>query len=185
MKHFLLTVCIASLVAGCSEKTKASFEVLKQKAENHLAAAAGEAEVATELYRNQYAALKERLVNLKTMRHVLNDRLDEAYASSNTRLANTIERSLKDLNEKIPEAEKTLKDFFDIYQNQRTELQHLKEEIAIFKSVGMLSDTLSVTSEYEQRADSIKQLTDSLKRKAKRAQSLLEVNKFEESYTTR
>jgi hypothetical protein len=185
MKHFVLTVCIASLVSGCSEKTKASFEVFKQRAENQLVAAAGEAEVATELYRNQYAALKERLVRLKTTQHMLNDRLDEAYASNNQKLINVIEPTLRDINAKVPEAEKTLKEFFDIYQNQRVELQHLKEEIAIYKSAGSLSDTLSVTSDYEQRAESIKQLTDSLKKKAKRAQALLEVGKFEETYTTR
>ena len=121
----------------------------------------------------------------KTLHHVLSDELDAAYASGNQRRINLIEGRLKDLNAKIPEAEKTLKDFYDIVQNQRQELQYLKEETAIYKSTGMLSNSLSVTSDYERRADNIKQLTNTLKEQAKRAQSLLEVGKFEETYTTR
>lgn len=185
MKHLILTTCAASLLVGCSEKTTASFTVFKERAENRLVAAAGEAEVAIELYRNQYATLKERLVRAKTLQHVLSDELDQAYASNNQRRITLIEHRLKDINAKVPEAEKALKDFYDIFQTQRAELQHIKEEISIYKSAGMLNDTLSVTSDYERRAESIKQLTSTLKERAKRAQSLLEVGKFEETYTTR
>lgn len=185
MKHLILATCAATLLVSCSEKTAASLDVLREKAENRLVAAAGEAEVATQLYRNQYAALKERLVRAKTIHHVLSDELDQAYATNNHRRITLIEGRLKDLNQKIPEAENNLREFYDIFQNQRMELQHLKEEIAIYKSAGSLSDTFSVTSDYERRADTIKQLTVTLKERAKRAQALLEVGKFEETYTTR
>lgn len=182
MKRMLPTLCLASLLVGCSEKTTASLEVFKQRAENQLATAAGEAEVAVQLYRNQYAALKERLVRLKTMQHTFSEQLDEAYAAADQRRIELIELRLKDLNTKIPEAENNLREFYDIFQQQRKELQYLKEEVAVYQAAGSLSEDLGVTSGYEHRADTIKQLTTSLKERAKRAQSLLEVGRFEEKH---
>jgi hypothetical protein len=45
-------------LSGCSEKTSVALSVMKDKAEQQLVQAAGEGEVAVELYRQQYADLK-------------------------------------------------------------------------------------------------------------------------------
>lgn len=167
-------------MTGCTEKTEVALKVARDKIENKMIAAAGEGEAVIEMYRMQYASFKERLVRLKTMKAVLNQELDDAYAKADDRRINMYTEQLVRLNEKIPMAENTLKDFYEIFERQKQEIKWLKDETATYRAMGMLSDDLNVVSEHERRADNIKTLTANLKKKANRAKSLLEVNDFEE-----
>lgn len=181
-KQIVLLVSLVTLMSGCSEKTEEAVKVLQDKFENKLVSAAGEGEVALGLYRNQYAVLKERLVRLKTLQKMFLEQVDFAYASNDQRRIGIYESQLMALNTKIPESEKALIEFYEIYQNQKRELFLLKDEISTYKAMGSLSDSLSVTSSYEKRAAHIKDLTNRLNEKAKRAKSLLEVNDLEETF---
>jgi len=169
-------------LSSCTENSKVSLQVLRDKVENQLVAAAGEGEVAIELYRQQYATLKERLVKLKTLHAVLSDQLEYAYTGDDKRKILLYESKLKNLSEKIPVAENTLKEFYNIVQRERNEIKYLKDELSVHQALGSLSDSLSLTSEAEKRASNIKQLTLALKEKAKRAESILNVNEFESNF---
>ena len=80
------------------------------------------------------------------------------------------------------QAEKDLREFYNIFQTQQAEIALLKEDIAVHQAASMVTNNTDVTSAYQKRADTIKQLTGKLREHAKRAQAVLEVNKFEESF---
>lgn len=168
------------LITGCTEKAEVALKVMRDKTENKMLEAAGEGEAVIEMYRIQYATFKERLVRLKTMKSVMSEELDNAYAKSDDRRISMYTDQLVRLNEKIPLAENTLKEFFEIFEQQKREIKMIKDDTATYKAMGMLSDDLNVVSQHERRADNIKTLTANLKEKAKRAKAILEVNDFEE-----
>lgn len=182
MKHIILSTCAATLLVGCTEKTLLSLKIFRDKAEDAMVEAAGEGEVAIELYRKQYATLKERLIKMKTLERTFKDQLEQAYASNDPRRIQIYESRLKDFNNSIPQAEKDLREFYNIFQTQQAEIALLKEDIAVHQAASMVTNNTDVTSAYQKRADTIKQLTGKLKEHAKRAQAVLEVNKFEESF---
>jgi predicted RNase H-like nuclease (RuvC/YqgF family) len=171
------------LMTGCSEKTENAIKVMKDKAESRLVTIAGEGEVAIQMYMNQYATLKEKLVRMKTLQYLFNERLDEAYAANDSRRITLYTNHVKQLNEKVPQAEVELREFYDIFQLQKNEIRLLKDELASYKAMGNLSDSLGVTSEYEKRGTHIQELQGILKEKVQRAKSLMNVNAMEEGYT--
>lgn len=185
MKRIIIMVVVAVLLTSCSEKTEVALKVMRDKAENKMLQAAGEGESLLEMYRLQYATFKERLVRLKTMKAVLEEELDKAYAKDDERRNKLYTDQLVRLNNKIPQAENTLREFYEIFEQQKHEIKMIKDETATYKAMGMLSDDLNVVSEHERRADTIKMLTASLKEKSKRAKAILEVNDFEESFIGR
>lgn len=182
MKQAITVLIGAALLTGCSEETTAAVKVLKKKSERQIVAAAGEAEVALELFKNQYASIKEKLIRLKTLHKLYDEKLDEAYAAKDVRKIHLYENQIKILNQKIPEAEGFLKDFYAIYQNQKQELYLLKEDTAIHQTMGSAVSPVAVYNEAEHRAEKIKELTDRLRERSKRAQSLVEVNQLEETF---
>jgi len=169
-------------MTGCTEKTSVALKVMRDKSENRLLEVAGEGEAVMEMYRLQYATFKERLVRLKTMKAVMEEELDHAYAKDDARRNKMYTDQLVRLNNKIPQAETTLKEFFEIFEQQKHELKLIKEETYTYQSMGMLSDDLDVVTAHERRAENIKMLTNNLKEKAKRAKAILEVNDIEEKF---
>lgn len=185
MKRLIFLTLITTLIPACSEKTEASLKVLRERAENKLVATAGEAEVAMELYRNQYAAFKERLVRMRSLHSLFSEELEHAYASNDVRKIKIYEDRVKYLSVQIPKAEQVLIEFYQIYQTQKQEIRYIKDITATYRAVGMVSETESVINEYEKRGDSIKELTRNLKMKLHHAKSVVEQNEFEESSVIR
>jgi hypothetical protein len=157
--------------------------VMRDRAESKLLALAGEGEVAVELYRQQYADLKERLVRLKTILSQHRDSLEQAYASDDARRIKLYSDLVAQLSEKIPLAEAALREGYVVFETQREEIRRIKDEIASVRATGMLSDKLDIESDFQRRADLIRELTESLRNKLRRAQSLLEVNKTQETFS--
>lgn len=183
-KYNLALLSVAALsLTSCTEKMNTAFKVMHDKAEDRIIKQVGEGEIAIELYRTQYATLKERLVKMKTLRGLFTEQMDQFFANNDERRAKLYGEKIVYLDKKIPEAEQALKEFFEIYQTQKNEIKYIKDEIATFKSTAILNDDLKTTSDYEKRAESIKSLVGELKTRAKRAEALLEVGKFEETYT--
>jgi chaperonin cofactor prefoldin len=81
---------------------------------------------------------------------------------------------LSKVETRIPEAEKELREFHTFFEKQVEELKFLKEETNAYKAAAMISDNGSETA-FEKRKESIKALEGNLKKHAKRAESLLEV----------
>lgn len=185
MKTSLVLASSAALLllTGCSEKTENAIKVFRDKSESKLVSIAGEGEVAIQMYMSQYASLKEKLVRMKTLSYLFNERLDEAYASNDPRRIALYGKHVKQLGEKIPLAEQELREFYDIFQTQKNEIRLLKDELVSYKAMGNLSDTLGITSEYEKRGAYIQELQGILKEKVQRARSLMDVGVMEESYT--
>jgi hypothetical protein len=182
--HILLPLCVASLflVAGCTEKTSVALSVMRDKAENRLLALAGEGEVAIELHRQQYADLKERLVQLKTLLSQHRDSLEQAYASDDVRRIQIYTDLVTQLSDKIPKAESALREGHLAVETQREEIRRIRDEIASVRAAGMLSDTLELESDFQKRAALIRDLTEALRTKLRRAQALLEVNRTQETF---
>ena len=171
------------LLGGCTEKTTVAMTVMRDRAESRLLVLAGEGEVAVELYRQQYADLKERLVRLKTILSQHRDSLEQAYASDDARRIKLYSDLVAQLAEKIPLAEAALLEGYLVCSTQREEIRRIKDEIASVRATGMLSDKLDIESDFQRRADLIRELTESLRNKLRRAQSLLEVNKTQETFS--
>lgn len=176
------TVGVSLALGGCTEKAEVSMKVIRDKVENRFALAAGEEEVANELYMRQYADLKERLVKMKVMKKAFSENMDQLYASGDTRRAKLYGERIAFLDGKIPEAEKTLREFFEIYQTHKNEVRYLKDEAAVYTASSLLSGDLEVTSGYEKRAALIRQIKERLQTRAKRAEALMEVGQFEETF---
>ena len=157
--------------------------VMRDRAESKLLALAGEGEVAVELYRQQYADLKERLVRLKTILSQHRDSLEQAYASDDARRIKIYSDLVAQLSEKIPLAEAALREGYVVFETQREEIRRIKDEIASVRATGMLSDKLDIESDFQKRADLIRELTESLRTKLMRAQSPLEVNKTQDTFS--
>jgi hypothetical protein len=157
--------------------------VMRDRAESRLLVLAGEGEVAVELYRQQYADLKERLVRLKTILSQHRDSLEQAYASDDARRIKLYSDLVAQLSEKIPLAEAALREGYVVFETQREEIRRIKDEIASVRATGMLSDKLDIESDFQRRADLIRELTESLRNKLRRAQSLLEVNNTQETFS--
>jgi len=179
-----LASCLASLLllAGCTEKTNVAMTVMRDKAENRLLGLAGEGEVAIELHRQQYADLKERLVQLKTLLSQHRDSLEQAYASDDARRIQIYTDLVTQLSDKIPKAESALREGHLAFETQREEVRRIRDEIASVRATGMLSDTLELESGFQKRAALIRDLTESLRTKLRRAQALLEVNRTQETF---
>lgn len=172
-------------LSGCSEKTSVALSVMKDKAEQQLVQAAGEGEVAVELYRQQYADLKERLVKIKTLLSHHRAALEDAYATGDFRRIKVYSELVSEMEKRVPEAERALREAFQTFEGQKNEIRAIQDEVAGLRATGMLSETLSLDSKFQQRSDSIRALTESLREKLRRAQALLEVNKTEESFSAR
>jgi hypothetical protein len=168
---------------GCTEKTSVAMTVMRDRAESRLLALAGEGEAAVELHRQQYADLKERLVRLKTILSQHRDSLEQAYASDDARRIKIYSELVAQLSEKVPLAEAALREGYVVFETQREEIRRIKDEIASVRATGMLSDKLDIESDFQKRADLIRELTESLRNKLRRAQSLLEVNKTQETFS--
>ena len=182
--HRALLPCLASslLLAGCTEKTGVALSVMRDKTENRLLALAGEGEVTIELHRQQYADLKERLVQLKTLLSQHRDSLEQAYASDDARRIQIYTDLVTQLSDKIPKAESALREGHLAFETQREEVRRIRDEIASVRATGMLSDTLDLESDFQKRAALIRNLTESLRTKLRRAQALLEVNQTQETF---
>lgn len=182
--HRALLPCLASslLLAGCTEKTGVALSVMRDKTENRLLALAGEGEVTIELHRQQYADLKERLVQLKTLLSQHRDSLEQAYASDDAGRIQIYTDLVTQLADKIPKAESALREGHLAFETQREEVRRIRDEIASVRATGMLSDTLDLESDFQKRAALIRDLTESLRTKLRRAQALLEVNRTQETF---
>jgi 23S rRNA A2030 N6-methylase RlmJ len=168
----------AGMLAGCTEKTEVALRVLRDKAENKMMETAGEAEVAIELYRREFAGHKEHLVRLKTLMAVYQESLDQAYAANDDRRIQLYTRNVNLLTTRIPEAEKALMESLATLDREKEELRLLKDEIASLQAMGGYEGNESVISAAEKRREVIRDLTQRLREKAKRAKALLDTDAF-------
>jgi len=179
--------------ASCSEKTKASVRAIQTKAEDQLVAFAGEGEVALELMKNQYQALKERLVKIKTLKRTMERRANECEATAarldeegktsmalrQRNLAERYRSNVERLTSNEIAAEEALKSFAAEYREFRDEINILKEEIAAVKAIGGLSDDLGVDNPFNTRMENVRELEQKLRTHLDRAEALVEVGDLE------
>ena len=125
---------------------------------------------------------KERLVQLKTLLSQHRDSLEQAYASDDARRIQIYTDLVTQLSDKIPKAESALREGHLAFETQREEVRRIRDEIASVRATGMLSDTLDIESDFQKRAALIRDLTESLRTKLRRAQALLEVNRTQETF---
>jgi hypothetical protein len=130
---------------------------------------------------DQYAELKERLVRMKTLRAIFSERMDQLIAEKDAPRAKLYGERIVYLDSKIPAAEADLREMFELHQRQKAEVRYWNDEAAAFTATGMLAESLALNSAHRRRAESIQALTQQLRATAKRAQSLMEVNQWEET----
>lgn len=188
----LLVVSPLTLMS-CSEKSRAAMKVLNEKAEDQLVAVAGEGEVALELMKNQYSALKERLVKIKTLKRSMERRAEECEATAKRldaegkgsladrqrSLADRYKANVEKLGVSEIKSEEALKSFAADYKEFKMEVSILKEEIESAKAMGGLSDDLSIDSPLNTRMETVQDLKGKLQAKLDRAEALMEVNELE------
>lgn len=181
------------VLPSCSEKGRAAAKVLHAKAEDQLVAVAGEGEVALELMKNQYSALKERLVKIKTLKRTMERRVEEAEATAKRldaegkgsmaerqrSLATRYKANVEKLRVNEIKSEEALKSFAADYKEFKQEVSILKEEIESAKAMGGLSDDLATDSPLNTRMETVQDLKGKLQTQLDRADSLMEVNELE------
>jgi vacuolar-type H+-ATPase subunit I/STV1 len=176
-----------------SEKVRASVRVLQSNAESQLVSYAGAGDVAEQLMKNQYMALKERLVHIKTLKRAMERRIAESetsigqlnqsgeisMAERQQQLVSRYRNNIKRLDATETAAEKELDSFLNKYRNFRHETRLLKEEIAVAKSIGQLSDDLAVDHPFNSRMEAVRELEEQLRSSLERAEALIEVSDLE------
>ena len=193
----ILAVCLSLLapvaLPSCSEKSRAAAKALHAKAEDKLVAAAGEGEVALELMKNQYGALKERLVKIKTLKRTMQRRAEEAEATAKRldaegkgsmadqqrSLSTRYKANVEKLGVSEIKGEESLKSFSAEYKEFKMEVSVLKEEIESAKAMGGLADDLGTDSPLNTRMETVKDLKGKLQQQLDRANSLMDVNELE------
>jgi hypothetical protein len=180
---------------GCSEKSSKAAEVLKEKMEDKLVAAAGEAEVSQKLLRQQYADLKEQFVKIKTMRGSFEREAAEAKANAerlrgegkdeqarvSDRRAAMYAGKLEFLRQREMEAEAALREYAASYEEQKANLELLQEEINMYRATAGVTGN-EIDSKLEERSETIKQLERTMKNQAERAKAVLEVGDIERTF---
>ena len=83
------------------------------------------------------------------------------------------------LVEKEGSATEELKNFAVVYEEAKADIQMLKEEIEMVKSMGGLDDSLGVESPLSKRMYTVKELTEKMRIKLDRAEALLDVGEIE------
>jgi hypothetical protein len=178
------------LLPSCTEKTTTSLKVLRDKAENHLVATAGEGKVALQLLHEQHAALREKLVSLTTWKTTFQRRLaesetaatqarergDQAAATAHEKRAGLYRTKLAEFGDKDARAAAELAAFNESFNATKLEIQLLEEELAVHQAAAGLDDSLDPATQTQSRADRITELTESLRLKIDRAQAILQTS---------
>lgn len=193
IKQFALLLVSSIALISCSEKSEEALKVIKSKAEDKLVEQAGEGEVAIALMQKQYLELKERLVRIKTLMRTFERRAAELDARSSElaaqgkvemserqkRMAESYRQKKVLLEQKEGPAIEELKNFAVVYEEARADIQMLKEEIEMAKSMGGLDDSLGAENPLSKRMDTVKELTEKMRQKLDRAEALLDVGEIE------
>jgi len=176
----IIGLCL--LLSSCTEKTEISMKVMRDKAEDRLVKTAGEGEVTIEMFRLQYATFKERLVRLKTIESMTQESLDQAHANNDPRRIAMYTKHLQVLKEKIPTAERALKEFYEIMEHQKNEIRMYNEQTSTYTAINGVHQGSDAMALYERRGDMIKRAMTSLKQQSHRAQMLMDVNDIESTF---
>ena len=193
LKQIALLVASSFVLISCSEKGEEAIKVMKNKAEEKLVEQAGEGEVAIALMQKQYLELKERIVRIKTLTRTFERRAAELDARSaelsaqgkvemaerQKRMAESYRQKKTLLEQKEGPAIEELKNFAVVYEEAKADIQMLKEELEMAKSMGGLSDSLGVENPLSKRMDTVKELTEKMRQKLDRAEALLDVGEIE------
>lgn len=180
----------AIVLFACNETTKQSAIVLKERAEDQLVSVAGEGEVAIKLLQLQYVDLKEQLVRTKTMKASLarqatasRTRAAQFLAEGQQQQASNEQQRVKMYEEKIAfiearesRAQAELDEFAILYEQQKSQIRLLQEELAVVRATGNLGRNLDINSPSIQRMEKVDELMEKLRGQLDRAQAILEVN---------
>lgn len=193
LKQIALLLGLSLMLISCSEKGEEALKVMMSKAEEKLVEQAGEGEVAIALMQKQYLELKERLVRIKTLTRTFERRAAELDARSSDlaaegkvemaerqkRMAKSYRQKKYLLEQKEGPAIEELKNFAVVYEEAKADIQMLKEEIEMVKSMGGMDDSLGVETPLSKRMDTVKELTEKMREKLDRAEALLDVAEIE------
>jgi hypothetical protein len=193
LKQIALLLVSSLMLISCSEKGEEAIKVMKNKAEEKLVEQAGEGEVAIALMQKQYLELKERIVRIKTLTRTFERRAAELDARSSElaaegkvemgerqkRMAESYRQKKTLLEQKEGPAIEELKNFAVVYEEAKADIQMLKEELEMAKSMGGLSDGLGVENPLSKRMATVKELTEKMRQKLDRAEALLDVGEIE------
>jgi hypothetical protein len=192
----LLTMSFTLMLASCSEDAEKAAEVIKEKMEKKLVAAAGEGEVAMKLLRQQYADLKEQFVRVKTLKTGFERQAGEAKATAesqrkagkeaeatiNDRRAQMYTEKLDFLKTREGEAEAALREFAAVYEEQKANIELMQEEVEMYRTSAGIMDDSAIDSKISLRLESITGLKKSLQQKADRAKAIFDVGAVEKSF---
>lgn len=191
-----LALAFTLMLTSCSEEAQKAGEVLKEKAEKKLVAAAGEAEVAMKLLRQQYADLKEQFVRIKTLKTGFERQAGEAKANAerqrkegkeaeaaiNDRRSQMYSEKLDFLKKREVEAEAALREFAAVYEEQKANIELMQEEVEMYRTSAGVMDDNAIDSKLSLRLESITGLKKTLQQKADRAKAIFDVGETEKSF---
>ena len=184
------------LMASCSENAQKAAEVMKEKVENKLVSAAGEAEVSMKLLRQQYADLKEQFIRIKTLKTSFERQASEAKANAEAqrnagkgsvaeisdKRSKLYTEKLDFLNKRETEAEAALREFAVTYEEQKANLELMQEEVQIYRTSAGVLDSDAIDSKLSLRLESIEGLKKKLQQQVDRAKAIFDVGSIEKLF---
>jgi septal ring factor EnvC (AmiA/AmiB activator) len=152
----VMAICLLPLViSSCSEQSKASLKVAKQKAEDQLAETVGKGQVALQMYRDRHAEIEQQIVAIKAMSKRTERKISEKEAQLASIPADQVEKrklvqSMVDhykehkamLVIREEEGIKALKKSHDNYDTIRIKVELLEERIDSAKAMGSFETAL-------------------------------------------
>lgn len=192
----ILCGSLAFCFSSCSEQVQKAVEVLKEKAEKKVVEAAGEAEVAMKLLRQQYADLKEQFVRIRTLRTGFERKAGEAQKNAERLRKEGKEpeavihehrqqlyaEKLEFLKQRETQAESALREFAAAYEEQKANIELLQEETEVYRTSSGVAGEDEITGKLGQRRESIQKLSREIQQKADRAKAIFDVGEIEKSF---
>lgn len=177
-------------VVSCNEEEKAQIRVVRQELDNSITDQIGKAEVALELLRTELIHKKDNWAKIKTLCLTYERRAKQAaieaenfekqgktaQAQAKRRIAERYAAQVEKMKQREVAIEARFKAFKEEYEEKKTTIAILKDEVASLKSLGDLSDDLNIESESEERLERARELTESLQQDVERASAIIDVN---------
>ena len=173
----------ALLLSGCgSDKTSASFKVMKDKAENQLVDLAGKGEVALQMHRDRHAELKASQIRMVAYEKTLNRKLGELKSriaetsdpESRSRLeslASVYEGALPKIKESQAKGIAALQRSVENYERLKVKVEVLNAQIDVSRTLANTASDFDVESSSRE----IDALIDSLEEDLDLAEASFEV----------
>lgn len=172
----VISTCLFFVLGSCGEKTKASFEVLAEDAENLLVQTAGEAKVAIKLSEKNIQKIRNSLIKVKTMSRQLNRQIEE---SEGEKQIGSLKQSLVRTSLMEQKLITSLENAKASHEKLKTQLASIENKIEMARMELDVEEKFSILENADSIDNDIKSIIDSLNKTYDSTMSEIDVLRIE------